>query len=217
MARDNAGMSRALAAFLAESELDHLATARDALGTPSPEDRETIARTLDAWADVQAVANLLMHPDLVDEARRVAALRRALDGGGHPYLALAATVGLQRVGRAQLEDEQRAELARALLDALERESRGPLPGRASVTLAALLGEGEAERAAALLDHPDRTVRHNVMVALVSALGPDAVGPFLAAAEERGTVSEAGGTFADLELASGPGAPLLTYIPNLRDT
>ena len=217
-------MSPALAAFLAEEELDRLAAAREAVGTPSAEDAAAIARTLREWADVQAVANLLMHPELIGEScgcRRCAAgsTSRSTRTWRSPRPS-----GSSACRAEQLVETEREAFVDALLERIAGAPGGPLAGRASVTLASLLDEDDAERAAGLLDHPDRTVKHNVLVALVGAVGVDAIGPFLAAAEARGAVSEAGGTFADLELAElersgrrGLGAPLLTYIPNLRDT
>ena len=228
-------MSAALAAFLAEPELDRLDAARGAVGTPSGQDAETIARVLDEWADVQAVANLLMHPALIGAEERVGALRRGLGERGHPYLALAATVGLQRLEPNRLGDAERAAFAEALVELMARERRGPLATRASVTLNAFLDAQDAERAARLLDHPDKTVRYNVLVALITAVGPDEIGRFVDSAAADGLVSEQVRTSAQAELeplerrrgaaplgridvfASGLGAPQLSYIPNLRDS
>ena len=142
MARDNAGMSAELAGFLAEGELDRLDAARQAVGEPSGEDAAAIGRTLREWADVQAVANLLMHPDLIGEELRVPSLRRGLAEQGHPYLALAAAVGLQRV---ELDPDERAAFAELLLERHGARVGGAAGGRASVTLASLLG---AERGGA---------------------------------------------------------------------
>jgi len=231
--RENAGMSAALAAFLAEPELDRLDAA--AIGTPSGEDAETIARVLDEWTDVQAVANLLMHPALIGAHERLRALRRGLAERSHPYLPLAAAVGLQRVASGRMDETDREAFAERLVELIAREPGGLPAMRASVTLNGFLGAGAVERAARLLDHPDRTVRRNVLVALITAVGPEEIGSFVAAAAADGVVSEAARVSAEAELeplerrrgagplgridvfASGLGAPELSYIPNLRDS
>ena len=205
------------------------------IGPPSGEDAEAIARVLDEWADEQAVANLLMHPALIGPEQRVDALRRGLAEHGRPYLALAATVGLQRLDSDEMDEADRAAFAERLMGIMARESREPLATRASVTLHGLLRVDQAARATRLLDHPDKTVRHNVLVALIAVVGPEDIGRFVDVAASHGLVSETaresahalleplerrrgGGPLGPADVfASGLGAPELSYIPNLRDT
>ena len=132
---DGAGLERLLSA----GDPDLLAAARDDLDGLDEQDDARIHEVLSAWEDVPAVANLLMYPEVVVEDERMPALLRGLRDDAEPYLALAASVGLQRLAEDPLEDdpeddeELRDEVVAALRDVIAR-SDGALAARAQLAL-----------------------------------------------------------------------------------
>jgi len=221
----------ALDAFLACAELDELSDRRAALGALDAGDIAAIDAVLYHWSDLQAVANVLMYPELIARPQLVRHLLHALEDADHDYLALAAIVGLQPLGHGFFPEQHREQLA-ALLIARLPSARLAIAQRASVTLVSFLGADEVARVARFLDHPDDTVRHNVVVAIVAAVGVAAAGPLVRrtlaqgslGADARASLVARAGELDALIAAGDPvrvrgsrlGAPLLAYLPNLAD-
>lgn len=225
-------MTPALQRFLACDELDALAQQRQTLAELDADDTSAVLEVLYEWNEPLAVANVLMYPQLIEAAQRVRYLLAGLRDD-HSYLQLAAIVGLQVLGRDNLRDSHRAEFVRLLVDKLEQEP-AIIPQRASVTLVELIVADQLALLTRYLNHPDRVVRHNVVVAMVKAAGLEAsrdqLDEALArallspeskafAAERRAEIDRviaAGGRRSDAFIASNLSAPLLGYIPNLSD-
>jgi hypothetical protein len=231
-----ASVNADLQAFLESRDLDRLADARERLPAFDAEDIAAVRRVLSGWSEPQAVANLLMHPSLIPESERSAAVQRGLDETRQPYLALAAVVGLRELDVESLPPAERAEVVGRVL-ALAAADRGVIADRASAFLAERLwhfGDSYAPSVLALLDHPSQTVQHNALAALVPLVGLDNLSDVLTRAVEDGKLSLRGQATAARKLArirgfsaadpdDGSGddlgslsAPLLTYIPNLDD-
>lgn len=165
--------------FLAAADLDQAQQIRDALGEDAGDGADLAARTIGAWADRQAVANLLMYPGLIPADARVPALIRALRGPDS-YLRLAAAVGV-----GDLDDVSPTDRHALLEAALDMISDDPgLPAiRAAASIAQLARFADAADLVVLLRHPDPAVRHNLTVALIHMLGDASLADLLADRDE----------------------------------
>lgn len=129
--------NRMLSDFLASSDLDELLAAREALESVDEEDEQAVTDVLVTQGDEQAVANILMYPEVAPDDMRVPALLRGLRSTPDDYTALAAAVGVQHLADlGGLSHEQRATLAAALLSLLARAD-GLVADRAHVAVLAL--------------------------------------------------------------------------------
>lgn len=157
-----------LAALLAEPELDRLADLADDAEAAAVADSAVIIGVLDDWANEQAIANLLMYPQLIPAPRRAASLLRGLRDQ-RSYLRLAAAVGLGRTAAVDLPGLDAADALSALLGLIERDA-DVTASRAALGVAAVL---HPSGAAAVLDvlvrHPAQSVRRNLEVALLDVL------------------------------------------------
>jgi hypothetical protein len=90
-------MSPELEVLLHTKDLDDLQRARQRLGRVSRRDSQAALSVLEQWADHQAVANVLFHPDLLPRPLQMRYLMKALEETDMPYFKLAAVVGLQRL------------------------------------------------------------------------------------------------------------------------
>lgn len=135
---------RALADFLSSSDLDALLAAREALASIAAEDETAVADLLAAQDDAQAVANVLMYPEVAPDDVRIDALVRGLAAPPEDYRALAATVGVQHLADlGGLSPADRAALAPALLSLLAR-AVGLVATRAHIAMLALTRGASAE-------------------------------------------------------------------------
>lgn len=164
----------AIERFLASTDLDDLAAAYDELAA-RPDGSGRATATIEAWSDVQAVSNLLMHPSLLPDALRTTAVLRALREDG--YVRLAATVGAGELSAGELSDEDRRELLGALLDVVASDV-GPAAVRAAAEVGPLLSAAELELLDDLAAHPVDAVRHNLAQAALGITDPDAQQPVL---------------------------------------
>jgi hypothetical protein len=167
-----------------------------------------------------------MYSHLMPEDIRLDMLFHGLNQPLDSYAVLASIVGLQD---AEPDEAARATIVQRLIEIIQN---GPqvTAARASVLLSELAGNSDVERIAPLLDHPDDSIRHNVLVALIKAAGLQNVSAALAQA----SISPDARAYAEAKLAgwerfyqngelnygqwylSDLSAPLLTYIPNLKD-
>ncbi|MHA2069117.1 MAG: hypothetical protein ACXABY_32555, partial [Candidatus Thorarchaeota archaeon] len=83
-------MTPELRAFLFATDLDDLMSARANLSDMDYEDTEELLRILQKWEDTQAVANILMYPDLMPEGMRLHYILKGLHENRVIYFALAA-------------------------------------------------------------------------------------------------------------------------------
>ena len=157
--------------FLAAADPDELARARAGLDPQALpiDDPHEIEAELHDWDDVQAVANLLMYPELIAADERLAQVRRALVDE-HSYLRLAATVAVTVVDRAGIGEDARFDLVQRLL-ALVGADRGVLADRASYSVIVLLAPTDGPEVVERLDHPSATVRRNLVQGLLVLVGP----------------------------------------------
>ncbi len=156
------------APFLAATTIAEASTTHDAL---LPADAETLGEVqyvLDAWEDTQAVANVLMHPDLIAGPLRVPTLVRGLEDEG--YLQVAAAVGASRLP-APVADEDRVALVDALLDLVAGQG-GLAAVHAAEALDGLARDDDAVEIVVLLGHPDDDVRHRLQRLMIGLLGAD---------------------------------------------
>lgn len=171
----------ALDTFLAADDLDLAAGARDGLDASDAVTGVRVGAVIDAWSDRQAVANLLLYPDLIPDSQRAGALERALRGDDG-YLTLAAAVGAGLLGREQLSEAERARLIEALLDVTS--SMVGLPARrAAASLGSLAGVLDVPELLVMLCHPDPAVRQNIVCALRPHLRGTSLAEILADREE----------------------------------
>ena len=167
---DPSGLQR----FLATSDLEELAIIRDNLDARllDMDDRLEIEAVLHDWDDIQAIANLLMYPELIAADERIAHVRRALVDN-HTYLQLAATVAIIEIDRAEFGEDTRFDFVQKLLDLIGSD-RGVVADRASYAMVALMHPTDGPDVIARLDHPSATVRRNLTQGLLGLVGPSGV-------------------------------------------
>lgn len=160
--------------FLATDELDELARARADLDPDrlDLDDRLEIEAVLHDWDDLQAIANLLMYPELIAPDERVAQARRALVDE-HPYVQLAGTAAIIEIDRAEFGEDARYELVQRLL-AIIASDDGVLADRASYSVVALMHPTDGPEIVERIDHPSATVRRNLVQGLLGLVGPSGI-------------------------------------------
>jgi hypothetical protein len=217
-------MSPELEAFLAAEDLDELLNARQEIAVLDAEDEAVVRSVLEHWRNVQAISNLLFHPTLIPEDVRLASLFRGLAERRVVYFVLASVVGFQDIRPDQLSAEDRRRVTSDLL-AVIRETDNIVAQRASVSFQGFAGESDAPQVFALLEHPDKTVRHNLRAWLFSTFKDQGVEAFNATARGSGLTEQAKrqviAEFAEFMTGPPEGSknlvfPLYGYIPNLRD-
>lgn len=154
------------ARLFAATTLADAASAHDALLPVDDETTGEVQYVLDAWENQQAVANVLLHPDLIAGPLRVPTLVRGLEDEG--YLQVAAAVGATRLP-APVAEEDRVALVDALLDLIAGQG-GLAALRAAAALGGLARDDDAVEIVVLLGHPDDDVRHRLQVLLIGLLG-----------------------------------------------
>ena len=172
---DDAGAAPTpLRRFLAASDIEVLTRARAELHPESfdVDDRLEIEAVLHDWDDVQAVANLLMYPELIAPDERVAQVRRALVDD-HPYLQLAGTIAIVEIDRAEFGEDSRYDLVQRLLAVIGADS-GVLADRASYSLVVLLHPTDGPEVIERIDHPSATVRRNLVQGLLGLVGSSGI-------------------------------------------
>ena len=158
------------AQFLAAPTPAAAASARDALVPADDDTLSEVQYVLDAWEDVQAVANVLLHPDLIAPPLRVPTVVRGLEDDG--YVQLAAAVGAARLP-APVTEEDRVALVDALLDLMAGQG-GLAAVHAAEALDGLARDDDATELVVLLGHPDDDVRHRLQRLMFALLGADGI-------------------------------------------
>ena len=225
-------MTHRLDTFLQADDLDTLLQLSKAVATLDQADSDKVASIVQQWADTQAIANLLMYPEFIPPDIRFTALRKGLQSPTTSYLVVAAAVGLQHIADQLTGAEQRVIIER-LIDIIQL-SPPPASGRCSVTLGKMRCADYADQIVILLSHPADEVKHNILVALIEAIGFKHVLPLVETAFTERRLTIDGKRFAETQLASASpflqdgdidpaqwsrsdlSAPLLVYIPNLKD-
>lgn len=223
-------MSPELEKFLATEDLDALLRAQDKLSVLDKQDNATIRTLLQQWDRPQAIANLLFHPMLIPQDIRLPSLLRGLAEQQVDYYVLAAVVGLQSIKPDEITEEERRRISRELLT-LIRERMDVVAARASVSVAGFSTEEDAPQMFALLEHSNKTVRHNILVWLIRTFENRGLEPFIAVAQaselpeeaRRSAIEKFSNFLFKLQNPhdsqkpwTHPIFPLYSYIPNLRD-
>ncbi len=225
-------MNQNMEAFLQADELNNLASLAKQAAPLDAADATEIKALVEHWTETQALANLLMYPDIIPSEIRFEALLKGLQSPVKSYLVVAATIGLQRVVSQLSDAEQKAVLDR-LLEIIPL-SPPTAAGRASVTLSELSRADYADRFVVLLGHPGDMIKHNVLVALIKAVGFAQAQVVIDNAFAERRLIRDGKVFAEAHLAkakpfvkdgqidsatwyqSDLSAPLLPYISNFKD-
>lgn len=207
--------------FLVAGDLDELRSAYDEVEPLGPDEQVTVAQVLASWSDVQAVANLLMYPALLEEQSRRDWLLRGLSDE-QPYLRLAAAVGVGQVLSSDWSDDDIALLVPALLR-LVADDGAVTASRAALSLVPLARAADAPELAALLGHPDRGVRRNIECALLRSVGSEGLAAILSGgflddqtADAARRVLDADGVDLSVPAEDQRRMPSAAYIPNYRD-
>jgi hypothetical protein len=229
-------MNENLKTFLETHDLDNLWEARSNISEVCQNDQVEIIRVLREWIDIQAIANLLMYPDLIPEDARINYILAGLCETNFTYLVLASVVGLGQLNIEALPAQLITQLIEQIINVTKSDS-GVIAERASVFLAERLwhfGDTYTSQIIELLDHPSKVVQHNTLVALIPLVGLENIRQIIENAVQQGLVSEAGQLFAEQKLSEIAGfskdstiddsqfdvdllsTPLLAYIPNLDE-
>jgi hypothetical protein len=208
-----------LDAFLLENELDDLG--RRTFTDPTLAETMALIEIVNAWAPRQAIFNLLLTIPMLPEPVRVSAITHGLDQRDDPWLALAATVGLQDardIGASWPRVRDRiADLVGSGLPILDN--------RASVTLAlqAQPGDGPALAAVAARVCDDDPVLENILVAMLRIGADDVAGDVIPRVLDDISFAPSVGWLAQwMVIGRRPKEPMppyltlpsLGYIPNL---
>ena len=217
--------------FLAVTELDELLALKQTITNLDAEDEAGIISVLQDWQDKQAVANVLMNPQLIPDAVRFHAVLRGLQDKHVDYYRLAATVGLQEFDSDTFSEEECSTIAEQLLALLE--SNDVIAERASIAIAQYITKADASKLFKFFDHSNDVVKHNIFVSLIQCIGLQEIHSFMSNAIQTGLIPQSvrdviAEKLHDLEdisketgravrrklVRSGLGLPLLSYIPNL---
>src|SRR5436190_8108267 len=163
-------MRAELQEFLAAEDLDALLAARMAITAIGKSEAAELSQIVANWTNPQAVANLLMYPEVIPAPDRLGAVLKGLNAADGEYAVLAAVVGLPRLGEEDVPEKDRSAIAARLVHLIQTGS-GPIATRAAQTLATYVEYADLDELVSCLSHPDEAVRHNVLVAALQALGP----------------------------------------------
>ena len=224
-------MRAELRSFLDAEDLDALLSARMQISVLDRVDSQELSAIVRRWTDKQAIANLLMYPEVIPASDRIYALLKGLDEDETEYLVLAAVVGLQNLADDAIPEQERKVVARKLLSTLSHPSE-TIASRVTVTVANYIEHLDHRDLLAFLGHPDGTVKHNILVALLPLVGREHIKDLVRAKIDEAVLPPETADFVDRELAVIDGAPrlpgddpllgtplsvpLLSYIPNYRD-
>lgn len=227
-------MNTDLADFLIATDLDELVASRAKLSDLSSEDSGLIVDILQEWKDQQAIASLLMYPDLIPESIRFETILKGLQEPNSSYLRLAAIVGSDRL--VIETPEQEVAIYNGMFDSIIN-SPAVIAVRASGYLVNKLlfsSQDYSTRIAPFLDHPNTSVKHNILAALIPLVGLKNIQSFLDQAIKSHELSESSKQYVGERLSSleelpepdkvdgldvdlgGLDVPLLGYIPNFQD-
>ena len=222
--------------FLEITDLDELSQAKNHISVISQNDQAAIIKILQEGANIQAIANLLMYPDLIPENERIDYILAGLRETNFTYLVLASVVGLGQLNIEALPVQLITQLIEQIINVTKSDS-GVIAERASVFLAERLwhfGDIYTSQIIELLDHPSKLVQHNTLVALIPLVGLENIRQIIGNAVQQGLVSAVGQLAAEQKLSEIAGflkdstiddsqfdvdllsAPLLAYIPNLDE-
>lgn len=229
-------MTSALESFLATAELDQLLTARNALTPADVQGQAEVLETLANWQPQQAIANLLMYPELIPAQERYACVMRGLQEKNWTYLPLAAVVGLERQGLDAYSVAEQEAILQELLQLASRD-QGILAERISNFVASHFLYCQTEhlpQIASWLDHDSDAVKHNSLATLIPLVGLENIRQFLDQQMDTGHLSAQGRHYAETRFSNIEGfsddnqvqmgqldlgnlsGPLLSYIPSLQD-
>lgn len=223
-------MKPSLQAFLHARDLDELLDLSNQLGELDETDHEIITSVLYQWQDLQAVANIMLHPRVMPRAQVLRYLIRAFEDRHH-YLSLAAAVGLRGLGAGFFMDWHRAQLVDILVQKLDAQELD-IVRQASVTVAEFVNAEKIPKLTRFLNHDDEIVRHNIVIAHRIALGVAATRDLLQDVLNTRPLTAESRAFLEQRLAeatqiaadpnpdriwmSNLSGPLLSYIPNYSD-
>ena len=207
-----------LESFVRATDLDDLLVAHHQITGISKEDAAVLHEIITSWTDRQAVANMLMYPEVIPAPNRNEALLRGLHSDPSDYELLAAVIGVQHLGQTEIPPEIKREVTQCLLGALSSDR--PTGMRASVALMPFLDDIGIESLLAMMPRLDEAVRHNVLVMAVNHFGEGAVIRCLRSLDESGRLDDetAHACLSETSrLAEGINRLVkLAYIPNLVD-
>jgi hypothetical protein len=212
---------------LAASDLDVLLNAREAIETLGAKDVRALGELVQSWGDDQAMANLLMYPELIPDAHRTATLVEGLSGARGGYAVLAATIGLSK-------DTDGADEAPSIAERLLELVNDPQTPRVTMMRAAIALDAYAKfldpaEFVTALSTSDEGIGQNVLAVAVRTWGPTATvaaartaatrgvldGAILAEVERR--LDDAGLSEVDEPIRHGRIAQmLLPYVPDRRE-
>jgi hypothetical protein len=226
-------MDSSLKKFLACDDLDDLLSIKVNLRQLVEDDQKLIRDILVSWSDQQAVANLLFHPDVIPETVRCKYILKALRETRVEYYALAAIVGLQTMRARDFSESERRCIVRLLTGWIEIEDEVIAP-RAAIAIADYLGPDEISTVRGFLRSGSKIIRHNILVAIIGLIGLEASRAVIESLLHNEDLPVSISHYLNQQLAaigdlllpqpqdrfnllmSDLGAPVLTYIPNLRD-
>jgi hypothetical protein len=214
-----------LETFLKIDELDDLREAREHVSSITLDEEQHIEGVIRDWADAQAVANLLFHPDLIPARVRLEAIDRGLHCYDAPYFALAATIGLGRVNSETVPEGLRQNWIETLL-AMVR-SRLHTFAVTAVNVLSRWAPADALKLLALFPVPDSGASNNILAFALARFGELPRNEFIEKIADCGVHAVWLSAFGDLydeyqhekaEGRSGAGLklPVFSYIPNLSE-
>jgi len=222
--------------FLKAADLDDLESCRVNLTELDSGDTVELIEILRAWLDKQAIANILMYPELIPGNMRLPCIQKALSERNFTYFVLAAVVGISRLNIDEFSEKEQDTIVLQVITRIN-EDQGIIAERASVFLAdnfLYFRKQYYADVVGFLYHSSDLVRHNTLAMLLSMFGLIKIRGFLNKSVESGLISTIARAEAENRLSAIPGysennieeasqfnfgnlgVPWLSYIPNLVD-
>jgi hypothetical protein len=161
-------MNQKLEKFLNAVDLDDLFPELIGIKSLSEEDKQYIVSILEKWERPQAISNLLMHPGLIPPNLRQHYILKGLNEKTIKYYSLAASTGMSHGG---IDGMERVPIRDCLIKLLEKGD-DVLTSNISVTINNFIEKDDALLLLKFLEHPNETVRQNILFCLVEKIGPN---------------------------------------------
>ncbi|BBM86749.1 hypothetical protein [Candidatus Uabimicrobium amorphum] len=144
--------------FLEIEDLELLREARKTLPALDDDSHFVVQNVVDKWDDEQAVANILMCPDIMEESYRWQTIEKGLESYSNPYYILSTVCGLQHL--TAIPDSYREKYLTRVLRFCETKTE-TLAICASITVTHLLRKDEDYLFSQLYPVFNDNVNHNI--------------------------------------------------------
>lgn len=126
--------------FLEIDNVNDLRRERESLSQLTDDDYFVINNVIEKWDDRQAIANILLFPDIIEKSDRWNTIQKGLESYSEPYYILTAVCGIKRV-KSNIPSQYREKYIAQLLRFCDTKTQ-TLAIQSSITLTHLLHQDE---------------------------------------------------------------------------